>query len=222
MAFVSQLGASIIEPLFSIWTSIVTTVPGIIGAVLVILFGYLVGVLFGRFVQELLDRVKAEKWLVEKTNLVSVLGYFKLSKFVGLITKWYVFILFLPPAASIIELEPLAAFLLQIATWVPSVIAAVLIALIGLMAAKYVEKKISETKAKTADLVGSVAKIVIVVFTILIVLDQIGVRVAVAQTSFLIILAGIMLGLALMLGIGFGMAFKDEAHNIIKDVKKKL
>src|SRR3989344_9576673 len=140
MAFVSQLGASIIEPLFSIWTSIVTTVPGIIGAVLVILFGYLVGVLFGRFVQELLDRVKAEKWLVEKTNLVSVLGYFKLSKFVGLITKWYVFILFLPPAASIIELEPLAAFLLQIATWVPSVIAAVLIALIGLMAAKYVEK----------------------------------------------------------------------------------
>src|SRR3989344_3329259 len=140
MAFVNQLGASIIEPLFSIWNSIVTVIPGLLGAILVLVFGYLVGVLFGRFVQEVLDRAKAEKWLVEKTNLVSVLGYFKLSKFVGLLTKWYVFVLFLPPAASIIELTPLATFLLQIANWVPSVIAAVLIALIGLMAAKYVEK----------------------------------------------------------------------------------
>ncbi len=222
MAFVSQLGASIIEPLFSIWNSLVTTIPGIVGALVILVFGYLVGVLFGRIVHEVLDKVKAEKWLVEKTNLVSVLGYFKLSKFVGLITKWYIFILFLPPAASIIELEPLAVFLLQIATWVPSVIAAVLLALVGLMSSKYVEKKISETKAKAADLIGSVAKVVIVVFTLLIVLDQIGVRVAVAQTSFLIILAGIMLGLALMLGIGFGLAFKEEAHSIIKDVKKKL
>lgn len=222
MAFVSQLGASIIEPLFSIWNSLVTTIPGIVGAVVILVFGYLVGVLFGRIVHEVLDKVKAEKWLVEKTNLVSVLGYFKLSKFVGLITKWYIFILFLPPAASIISLEPLAVFLLQIATWVPSVIAAVLLALVGLMSSKYVEKKISETKAKAADLIGSAAKVVIIVFTVLIVLDQIGVRVAVAQTSFLIILAGIMLGLALMLGIGFGLAFKEEAHGIIKDVKKKL
>ena len=222
MAFVNQLGASILEPLFSIWTSIVDVVPGLIGAIVVLVFGYLVGVLFGRFVQELLDRAKAEKWLVEKTNLVSVLGYFKLSKFVGLITKWYVFILFLPPAASIIQLTPLASFLLSVATWVPSVIAATLLALVGIMASKYVEKKIAETKAKAADLVGSVAKVIIVVFTVLLVLDQIGVRIAVAQTSFLIILAGVMLGLALMLGIGFGLAFKDEAHNIIKDVKKKL
>lgn len=222
MAFVGQLGASIIEPLFSIWNSIVTVVPGIVGALVVLVFGYLVGVLLGRFVEEVLDRAKAEKWLVEKTNLVSVLGYFKLSKFVALITKWYVFILFLPPAASIIEMAPLASFLLQVASWVPSVIAAVLLALLGLMSAKYVEKKIGETKAKAADLVGSVAKVIIVVFTVLIVLDQIGVRVAVAQTSFLIILAGVMLGLALMIGIGFGLAFKDEAHTIIKDVKRKL
>lgn len=222
MAFVNQLGASIIEPLFSIWNSIVNIVPGLVGAIVVLVFGYLVGVLFGRFVQEVLDRAKAEKWLVEKTNLVAVLGYFKLSKFVALITKWYVFILFLPPAASIVQLAPLATFLLALASWVPSVIAATLLALIGLMSAKYVEKKISETKAKAADLVGSVAKVIIVIFTVLLVLDQVGVRVAVAQTSFLIILAGVMLGIALMTGIGFGLAFKEEASHIIKDVKKKL
>lgn len=222
MAFVNQLGASIIEPLFSIWDGIVNIVPGLVGAIVVLVFGYLVGVLFGRFVQEVLDRAKAEKWLVEKTNLVAVLGYFKLSKFVALITKWYIFILFLPPAASIVQLAPLATFLLSLAAWVPSVIAATLLALVGLMAAKYVEKKISETKAKAADLVGSVAKIIIVIFTVLLVLDQVGVRVAVAQTSFLIILAGVMLGIALMTGIGFGLALKEEASHIIKDVKKKL
>lgn len=222
MAFVNQLGASVIEPLFSIWNSIVNLVPGLVGAIVVIVFGYLVGVLFGRIVQEVLDRAKADKWVVEKTSLTSIIGYFRLSKFVALITKWYVFILFLPPAASIIQLAPLATFLLDLAIWVPKVIAAVIIALVGLMAAKYVEKHIAATKAKAADLIGSGAKIVIVIFTVLTALDQLGIRIAVAQTSFMVILSGVMLGLALMLGIGFGLAFKEEAHGIIKDVKRKL
>src|SRR3989344_9408293 len=106
MVFVNQLGTSVIEPLFSIWNSIVTVVPGIVGALVVLVFGYLIGILFGRLIDEVLERAKADKWIVEKTNLTAVIGYFKLSKFVSLVVKWYVFILFLPPAASIIQLTP--------------------------------------------------------------------------------------------------------------------
>jgi hypothetical protein len=40
--------------------------------------------------------------------------------------------------------------------------------------------------------------------------------------DYVIILAGVMLALALIAGLGFGLAFKDEAKGIIKDVKKKL
>ena len=130
--------------------------------------------------------------------------------------------LFLPPAASIVKLMPLAYFLLELARWIPQVILAVVVAILGVMTADYVGFKIKETKARAADLLGSIAKVLVIVFTALIVLDQVGVRVTIAQTSFLVVLSGLMLGVALMLGIGFGLAFKEEAKTIIREVKRKL
>lgn len=222
MAIVQDVSRSIIEPLQSIWDGMISVLPGILGALIVLAIGYIIGTLIEKLVENLLNKLKVERWLLQQTNIASVLGYFRLSRFLGLLSKWYVFILFIPPAASIIQLTPLAYFLLDFARWVPRVIAGIVIALVGLMAGDYLDNKIRETRAKAAELIGSTAKVLVVLFTMLLVLDQIGIRIAIAQTSFLIILAGIMLGVALMLGIGFGLAFKDDAKGIIRNVKRKL
>ena len=104
------------------------------------------------------------------------------------------------------------------ALWIPSLIAAVIVALVGLIAADYVAAKVTEVKAKSSGIIANTLKLVIVVFTLIIALSQLGVDVSIAENTVLIIIAGIMLAL----GIGFGLAFKDEAKAIIKDVKKKL
>jgi len=222
MAILQQLGLSIVEPLLSIWDGIIGTVPGILGAIIILIAGYIIAVVISRVVDAVLKKIELEKWVLEKTKARKAWGAFDLTGFLTLITKWYVFILFLPPAANVVALQPLATFLLAVALWVPSLILAVIIALIGIVAAMYVEKAIVATKAKAAKIVGSAAKWIIYVFTTLIVLDQIGVRIAIAQQSFLIILAGVMLAIAMILGIGFGFAFRDEAKKIIKDIKRKL
>ena len=90
------------------------------------------------------------------------------------------------------------------------------------MAADYISMKIKDTKAKSAGIIATFTKIVIIIFVLLIALDQIGLKVSIAQSSFLIILAGIMLGIALMIGIGFGLGLKDEAKKAIKTIKKKI
>jgi len=222
MALLSQIGVNIIDPLLRIWDGIISTVPGVVAAIVILIAGYLVAWVIGYVVDKALEQIKLDKWVLEKTHMKKIIGSFRLSHFLAVISKWYVFILFLPPAAGLIKLQALSAFLLSVALWIPNVILAVIIGLVGIMAAHYTEWKILETKAKTAKIVAYLAKLVIVIFTILIVLDQIGVKIAIAQTSFLIILSGVMLGIALMLGIGFGMAFKEEAKRIIKDVKKKI
>ncbi len=219
---ISELGASIVDPLVSIWNGVINIVPGLLAAVIILIVGYLIALLLAYIVEKILEKISFDRWVLEKTNLQSILGKFRLSNFLAVITKWYVFILFLPPAAGAIQLTPLAYFLLEVARWVPNVIIAVILGLVGIMAAEYVSKKITDTRAKAASVIGGVAKVIIIIFAALIVLDQIGVKVAVAQSSFLIILAGVMLAIALMLGIGFGNAFKDEAKQIIKDVKRKL
>jgi len=222
MSFISQVGLNIIDPILRIWDGVLTTVPGIVAAIIILVVGYLIAWVIGYVIDKALHQIKLDKWIVQKTHIGEIIGAFRLSHFLAMITKWYVFILFLPPAANLIQLRPLSVFLASVALWIPNIILAIIIALVGFMAAHYTEWKILDTKAKTARIVAYSAKVVIIVFTLLIVLDQIGVKIGIAQNSFLVVLAGIMLAVALMLGIGFGMAFKDEAKSIITQMKKKI
>jgi hypothetical protein len=222
MTVFQKLGASIVDPLYALWNGLVDTVPGIIAAIVILLFAYFVALFVGNIIEKLLLKVKLDEFTLKKTNLTKVVGAFKLSHFLGLIAKWYLFILFLPPAANVINLRPLSDFFMDVARWVPNVIAGVIIALVGFMAADYISMKIKDTKAKSAGIISCFTKIVIIVFVLLIALDQIGLKVAIAHSSFLIVLAGIMLGIALMIGIGFGLGLKDEAKKTIKSIKDKF
>lgn len=222
ISFINDIGLNILKPLESIWAGVVNTVPGIVAAIIILVVGYLVAWVIGFVIDKALHQIKLDRWLVEKTHVGELLGDFRLTHFLAMIAKWYVFILFLPPAASLISLPPLSAFLSSVALWIPNIILAVIIALVGFMAAHYTEWKILYTRAKTARIVAYSAKVIIIIFTLLIVLDQIGVKIAIAQTSFIVVLAGVMLAIALMLGIGFGMAFRDEAKNIIVQLKRKI
>ena len=222
MGIITELGVSVIEPLRSIWTGMVQTVPGIVAAIILLIIGYIVALIIAYVVDQVLERIKFDKWVLDKTHAAKTFGKFKLSNFLALITKWYVFILFLPPAAALVKLGSLSTFLMAVAMWIPNVIVAVILAIIGVAFAFYIDRKITETKVKAASILAMIAKVIIYIFTLLIVLDQVGIQIAVAQTSFLIILAGVMLAVAMVVGIGFGLAFKDEAKRIIVTIKKKL
>jgi hypothetical protein len=221
MAF-DQLGISLVNPLLALWAGFVNVLPGVIAAIIVLIFGYLVAAIIGFIVEKILDKAKLDKWVLEKAKLKKWVGTLKLSDFLALITKWYVFIWFLPPAAGLLKLPALAIFLNKVAAWVPNIILAILIALIGFITAEYVGQKIVATKAKGAIFIADIARIIILVVIALIVLDQIGVKVALVQYGFLIVLGGIMLALALIFGISFGLGAKEDAKGLVKKLRKKM
>jgi len=210
------------SPFLRMGYGVIDAVPGVLAAILVLIVGYIVAWTLARIVGGVLTRLKFDSWVLKSTNLSRVVGEFRLTHFLELITKWYVFILFLPAAANIINLGMLQNFLLAVGLWVPKVIVAVVLGLVGIMAADYVALKIQETKGKAAGILSSSAKVVILIFTAILVLDQIGVKIDFATNSLLIILSGVMLALALMFGIGFGLAMKDEAKKFIGKVKRKI
>jgi len=222
MADMSQLGGSLIEPLGEIWSSFVQTLPGILGALVVLIIGYLIANLVSKLLNKLFSRTKIDRILLEKTRVKRVLGDFQLTTFVAQLMKWYIFVWFLPPAAALSNLQPLSTFLVQLSLWIPNAIVAVLTAFFGLTAAEYCADLVQSTRGKGSDVLAGATKVIILVFTALIVLDQIGIAVSVARNSFLIVLGGIMLALALALGIGFGLGLKDEAKAIVKEVRRNL
>lgn len=218
----AEIGASIVQPVQNIWDGLVTVIPGIVSALIVLVIGYILGSVLGHLIKKALLKCNFDKWLLHRVKLKPWLGEFQVTDFIEIVTKWYVFVLFFPSAAELIRLTALSTLLTSLTIWIPNIIVAIVLAFAGLCAAEYVAGIIKATKAKGAKLVGSVAKALIIIFVLLIVLEQVGVQVGVARNSFLIILSGVVFGIALAFGIGFGLGLKDEAKKSVARIKSKF
>lgn len=223
---ISETSYAIINPVARIWESIVTNIPGLIGALVIIILGYIVGAIIGFVVRKALEKTKFEKWLENlfaKTGRSDVLGGIEYARLIAALLKWWVFIAFLIPAANLIQLEGLSAMLRAFALWAPHLLAGVIIVIVGLFLADWASDCVSKAKRfKGIRLLSPLVRAIVVIYFILIALGEIGLRVALAENTVLIIVAGITLALALALGISFGYAFREKAKKIIDDVSKRI
>lgn len=198
--------------------NILAALPGILFAIIILVLGYLVAFLVKVVVKKLLVKIKLDEKVIKKTDLKNLIGDFKLTNFVALIVKWYVFILFFPIAADVLNLQAASNFLVSLSVWIPNLIAAIFVAIIGIIIATYIKNKVEHVNFHNAVFVAGLVYAIILVFTGLIAFEQIGINISVVSNSFLIILAGIMLAI----GIGFGLGMKSEAEHMIKNWRKKL
>ncbi len=222
MSILVETRQAMLDPLTTIYYSVVQMLPGLVAGIVILLFGYLVAQIVAYVMQKIVVRGKLDKWLFERTGLKSVVGRFDLAEFVHTIAKWYVFILFLPAAAEVINLEGLSNLLRVLAMWIPNLIMAVVLSLLGYVIAEYASNQIVATRAKGAGVVADVAWGVIVVFTAIMALQQVSVSVSLAESTFLLLIAGVVFAVALAVGLGFGLALKDEAVVQLKKLKKML
>jgi len=217
MAF-QDASALITTPLMQLWAGFIQHFPGVVAAILILILGYLIGALLGSVVRRLLVRTKVLEIAVKKMNLGKEIQKWDISGFFALIVKWYVFLVFLNPAAQVVTLSGLSGFLADVALWIPNIILAVIIVMAGYILADYIGAKICETRAKKSSLMANAAKAIVWVFVLLVALAQIGIDISVAESTFLIVLSGIMLGFA----IAFGLGFKEEARKVMKEFWKKI
>ena len=220
----TALGAGILGPLMNVWDGAWNSIPGLVAALIILVLGYVVAWALSYVLEHVLERVKLDQWVIHQTHMKKLAGGFRLAHLLSVLARWFTFIVFLPPAATMLGsgLLPLAQFLQVIALWVPQAIGAILIAFFGFVAAEYVSWKVMALEGKSSHIISDSSKGLILLLTLLVVLGQLGINVAVASGTFLIIVAGIMLGLGLAFGIGFGLALKDDAKSIIRDIRKKL
>jgi hypothetical protein len=218
MTLLTETSSAITQPLVKLLNSSVEVIPGLVAAILILLVAYLFAVFIGTIVRRTLVKLTLLKKYFDHTSVMTVVSNYDLAGFFGVIVKWYVFILFLPATADLIRLPALSDFLLAVSLWVPKLIVALIIALIGFLGAQYVEVMIKATKGKVSELVASGAKYVISIFVAIVALEQVGVDVSLAENSFLIVLAGVMLAI----GLAFGLGARDEAKAAFKKLKKNL
>lgn len=124
----------------------------------------------------------------------------------GVLAYWLVVLTALIIAFNGLGLTYITELLREVVLFVPRVIVALLILAFGAYFARFVGTAVitycRNISLQDADVLGRIAQYAILAFVALIALDQIGVGGDIVRQSFLIILAGVVFGLALAFGIG--------------------
>lgn len=209
-----------INPLVNLWNSFIIALPGALAFILVLVVGYLIAWAIGRAVKEVLYRTKIDKWV--KGELKWSVGQAGISTIIGTIVRWWIFIIFFASAVQLLQLGILSDMLVNLAQWLPNAMVAIVMLLFGWIAGDFVAQRARHEKIKAANLLGDVIKAIIVIFVGIMALRQMGIRLVLAEQAVLIILGGIMLGVAIAAGLAFGNAFKDSAKGIVDGIKKRI
>lgn len=124
----------------------------------------------------------------------------------GLLIYWLVILATLVVAFSGLGLTHVTDLLGTVTLFIPNVIVAVLVLAFGAYFARFIDATVTtfgkNVELQDAELLGRLARFATLVFVVLIALDQISIGVDIVRQSFLILLAGVALALAIAFGIG--------------------
>ena len=183
--------------------------PRLVLALFVLLIGWLVAKVV-RFAIEKALRAVNFNVLTERAGTDHFLQHGGLrgdtTTLFGLLAYWVVIIAALMIACSGLGLLYITDLLQRLELFAPKVLVAGLVIVLGSYFARFVGESI-ETYCRSAqipdgDMLGKIARYLIMAFVLLIALSQLEVGGDILERTFLIILAGVVLALALAFGLG--------------------
>lgn len=125
---------------------------------------------------------------------------------VGLIVFWLVLLAALIVATNGLGLTQITDVLARVLLFLPRLLVGLLVAVFGLYFARFVGQSVAAwcrgEGIGDADLIGRVVRYAIVTFVVLIAIDHLDLGSGLVQQTFLILLAGVVFGLALAFGLG--------------------
>lgn len=221
--FLINITTNIINAVDSRIDRVIELSPFILGALAVLLFGWILAEIASRAIIGLGHKIKLE-WIAEKVGLKHFLERANLSitssRVVAKAVKGYLIFIFFIEATKIAKLTQVSEFLIRVMGYIPDVIIAIFIMLVGIRVGHLLQSiiatSLSITKSKTANILGLAAKYTMVTFAVLAALSQL----QIAEILINIMFVGFIAMLTIAGGLAFGLGGKDVVHELLEDVKR--
>jgi len=201
--------------------SFITYLPNLFGGLLILAIGLVLAEILRKILVSFFNFFRLEL-LIKKTKIATEREVKVWKEILAELLRWSVVILFLIPAVEVWGLSKVTVVLNQLLFYLPNVLVAVVIGFIGLIFANLVsdlvKHSVKTVGSTSANTLAALSKFSIVFFTVLIVMNQLGI----AQDLIRILFTGIVAMLALAGGLSFGLGGKDIAREILEEFRKKL
>jgi len=197
------------ESLNTIGGGIASTLPNILGAIVILIVGWLITKIVTLILKKVLKVAKVDK-LTEKINDTDLFGKstmnFKISKVIIGFVRWIMFLIFLIVAVDIMNWEIISTEIGNLLRYLPRLFSAIALFLIGLYIATYIKKGVlglfESFEFSGSKIISSLVFYIIIVFISITALNQAGIDTTIITNNVTIILGAFLLAVSIGLGLG--------------------
>lgn len=206
---VQNWGDAVLVSVTEALSNFLVFLPALIGAIIILVLGWIISGLLAGVVEKGLQAVGFEK----ASQSAGIAGFVKksgsdwtASKVVAEIVKWFIRLIAIQAAASILGMAQITEIVNSIVLFLPNLIVALAIIVLGAFIAKFVagvvRGAVGEMGFGNPDLIANIARYAIIVFAVVAAVDQIGIAETVVNTLLIGAVGAVALGFALAFGLG--------------------
>ena len=195
-----------------------SAIPKIIGFAIIVVVAWLLSALVEKGVAALLRAVKFNDLAARSglADFVSKMGTGTDSAgMIGLVAKWFIRLIGLVVAFDALGLPAVSDVLRDLLLWLPNVVVALVVLVIGGLAARALSNLVrgatAEAGISNSNLLAKVASALVWAFAIVVAVNQIGIATTLVNTLFMAFVGAIALGL----GLAFGLGGRETAGQIL-------
>ncbi len=223
-----ELSPAVLEPGRVFVARIAAFLPSLVAALLVLLAGWLLAraarLLIFRFLLAVRFDVASEKAGIDEVLIRADLRQ-NPTELVAALGQWLILLLALMTAINTLGLSSLSDLLAQVLLYLPKVIAAVVVLILGLFFASFLAGVVRTAAASAgmgeADVLGTLARYAIVTFTVAVTLEELGIGAALVRSAFVILFGAVALALALAFGLGCKDLAREWMVRYLDGVRRK-
>lgn len=217
----TDVGTTILASINNALLLIVNFIPKFVLGLILILVGIILASILKQVVLGILKALKVEA-LLRRYGVPEARGDLTWKNILSEIVRWFVILVFLVPTADIWGLPRVGVLLNEFLLYLPNVLVAAIIALIGFVLARLAHDVILASakglSAEASNTIASVTRWSIIVFVVLVVLSQLGVATDLIRILFI----GFVAMVAVAGGLAFGLGGQNVAREILESIRKKL
>ncbi|MBA2350790.1 MAG: mechanosensitive ion channel family protein [Burkholderiales bacterium] len=197
-------------------------IPKIIAFILILVIGWFIASLIAKVVAALLHKVKFNQ-LAERAGIAGFMQSMgtDASGFFADIVKWFIRLITLVVAFDALGLPAVSQFVQQVLLWIPNLIVAMVVLVIGGIAAQALSKLVKGTAEKAGignpAVMATIASVGVWAFAIIIAVNQLGIGEALVNTLFMATVGAV----ALAIGLAFGLGGKETAGKMVAELYSK-
>jgi hypothetical protein len=201
-----------------------SAIPKILGFALIVIIGWFIASLIDRGLAMLLRKIHFNDLATRAglTDFVQKMGMnTDAAGMIGLVVKWFIRLIALVVGFDALGLPAVSEVLRQLLLWLPNVVVALVVLVIGGLAARGLSNVVrgaaSEAGITNANFLARLASFVVWAFAIVVAVNQIGIAVELVNILFTAVVGALALGL----GLAFGLGGRDTASDIVRRMYSK-